>query len=186
MAEREGALENMRGGSVRRNVNNAKIIHAALKEAGINFVSIVPDSFFREVNRLLLDDPDIRTVIATREDEGMAICAGAYLGGKNPCMVMEASGYGSGAGVLSRICMVHHIPFLILSSHVAGLGEMYYFHSETRFLAEPILRGMAIPYFTVYRIEDAPVLIREAFLTVVGQRVPVAIMIPRHILFEGR
>lgn len=33
----------------------------------------MPDSFFREVNRLLLDDPEIRTVIATREDEGMAI-----------------------------------------------------------------------------------------------------------------
>ncbi len=179
-------LEKLRGGSVRHNVKNAEILHHALKQAGIDFVSLVPDSYFRELNRLLIADPEMRTVTATREDEGMAICAGAYLGGKKPCMVMEASGYGSGAGVLARICQIHHTPFLILSSHVSGLGEMYYFHSETRFLGEPILRGMGIPFVVIYRIEDAPLLIREAWLSVEGQRHPVAVMVPRHILFEGR
>lgn len=179
-------MEKLRGGGVRHNVTNASILHQSLKDAGIDFVSIVPDSYFRELNRLLLADTDLRTVIATREDEGMAICAGAYLGGKRPCMVMEASGYGSGAGVLARICQIHHTPFLILSSHVSGLGEMYYFHSETRFLGEPILRGIGIPFVVIYRIEDAPILIREAWLSVEGQRHPVAVMIPRHILFEGR
>jgi len=115
-------LEDLRGGRVRHNVKNAEILHRALKDAGINFAAMVPDSYFREVNRLLQEDRDIESVTATREDEGMAICAGAYMGGKNPCMVMEASGYGSGAGVLARICQIHHTPFLILSSHVAGLG----------------------------------------------------------------
>ena len=180
------ALEDLRGGGVRHNVKNAEILHRALKDAGINFVSMVPDSYFREVNRLLLEDGDMRTVTATREDEGMAICAGAYMGGKNPCMVMEASGYGSGAGVLARICQIHHTPFLILSSHVSGLGEMYYFHSETRYLGEPILRAVGIPFVVIYRIEDAATLIREAWLSVEGQRLPVAVMVPRHILFEGR
>jgi sulfopyruvate decarboxylase subunit alpha len=180
------ALEELRGGGVRHNVKNAEILHGALKDAGINFVSLVPDSYFREVNRLLQEDSDIKSVTATREDEGMAICAGAYLGGKNPCMVMEASGYGSGAGVLARICQIHHTPFLILSSHVSGLGEMYYFHSETRYLGEPILRALGIPFVVIYRIEDAVTLIREAWLSVEGQRLPVAVMVPRHILFEGR
>lgn len=63
------------------------------------------------------------------------------MGGKSPCMVMEASGYGSRAGVLAPICQIHYTPILILSSHVVGLGKMYYFHSETRYLGEPILRG---------------------------------------------
>lgn len=179
-------LESLRGGKVVHSIRNAEILHRSLKEAGINFVAMVPDSYFRELNRLLLEDPDIKTVIATREDEGMAMCTGAYLGGMRPCMVMEASGYGSGAGVLARICQIHHLPFLILSSHAAGLGEMYYFHSETRFLAEPILRSMGIPFVTMLRIEDAPVLIREAWLSVEGQRFPTAVLVPRHILFEGR
>ena len=87
--------------------------------------------------------------------------------------------------LLSEVNLIFSSPFLILSSHVAGLGEMYYFHSETRYLAEPILRGIGIPFVVVYRIEDAPVSIREAWLSVEGQRLPVAVMVPRHILFEG-
>jgi hypothetical protein len=73
------SLEKLRGGGVRHNVKNAEILHRALKDAGIDFVSLVPDSYFRELNRLLLEDREIRSVTATREDEGMAICAGAYL-----------------------------------------------------------------------------------------------------------
>jgi len=35
-------------------------------------------------------------------------------------------------------------------------------------------------------IDDVDTIIREAQLTVEGQKIPVAIMIPRHIYYEGR
>lgn len=107
-------LENLRGGGVRHNVTNAEVLHRALKDTGINFISMVPDSYFREVNRLLMEDRDIKSVIATREDEGMAICTGAYLGRKNPCMVMEASGYGIGAGTRSDLPNPPHTVFNLI------------------------------------------------------------------------
>jgi sulfopyruvate decarboxylase subunit alpha len=167
-------------------MKNARTIVGALKAAGIDFVATLPDSFNTQVHKLIREDPDFTWVVATREDEAMAIAGGAFLGGKKPCVIMEASGYGNCAGYLARIAIVHHIPLLILSSHVPALGEMYYHHSETRYLAEPILKGCGIPYCTLMHIEDADTIIREAQLTVEGQKVPVAIMIPRHIYFEGR
>ncbi len=178
--------ETQRGVAMQYSMKNSRIIVDALKAAGIDFVATLPDSFNTQVHKLIRDDPDFKWVVATREDEAMAIAGGAFLGGKKPCVIMEASGYGNCAGYLARIAIVHHIPLLILSSHVAALGEMYYHHSETRYLAEPVLKGCGIPYCALMRIEDADTIIREAQLTVEGQKVPVAVMIPRHIYYEGR
>jgi sulfopyruvate decarboxylase alpha subunit len=178
--------ETQRGVAMQYSMKNSRIIVDALKAAGIDFVATLPDSFNTQVHKLIRDDPAFKWVVATREDEAMAIAGGAFLGGKKPCVIMEASGYGNCAGYLARIAIVHHIPLLILSSHVPALGEMYYHHSETRYLAEPVLKGCGIPYCALMRIEDADTIIREAQLTVEGQKVPVAIMIPRHIYYEGR
>ena len=178
--------EVQRGVAMQYSMKNSRIIVDALKAAGIDFVATLPDSYNTQVHKLIRDDPAFKWVVATREDEAMAIAGGAFLRGKKPCVIMEASGYGNCAGYLARIAIVHHIPLLILSSHVPALGEMYYHHSETRYLAEPVLKGCGIPYCALMRIEDADTIIREAQLTVEGQKVPVAIMIPRHIYYEGR
>ena len=178
--------EVQRGVAMQYSMKNSRIIVDALKAAGIDFVATLPDSYNTQVHKLIRDDPAFKWVVATREDEAMAIAGGAFLGGKKPCVIMEASGFGNCAGYLARIAIVHHIPLLILSSHVPALGEMYYHHSETRYLAEPVLKGCGIPYCALMRIEDADTIIREAQLTVEGQKVPVAIMIPRHIYYEGR
>lgn len=179
------AEEKYRGVEMRYSLKNAKAIVDALKAAGIDYVATLPDSFNTQVHKLIRDDPSFKWVVATREDEAMAICAGAFLGGKKPCVIMEASGYGNAAGFLARICIVHHIPLLILSSHVPAPGEMFYHHSETRYLAEPILKGCGIPYCSLMNISDVDTVVREAQLTVEGQKIPVAIMIPRHIYYEG-
>jgi sulfopyruvate decarboxylase subunit alpha len=178
--------EKQRGVEMQYSMKNSKAIVAALKAAGIDFVTTLPDSFNTQVHKLIREDPDFTWVAATREDEAMAIAGGAFLGGKKPCVIMEASGYGNCAGFLARISIVHHIPLLIISSHVPALGEMYYHHSETRYLAEPVLKGCGIPYCALMNIDDVDTIIREAQLTVEGQKIPVAIMIPRHIYYEGR
>ena len=71
------------------NLNNAKIIYNAIKSAGINFVIYVPETWTREILKLLLQDKDIEAVNATGEAEAMAIAAGASLGGKTPMVLME-------------------------------------------------------------------------------------------------
>jgi hypothetical protein len=43
---------------------------------------------------------------------------------------------------------------------------------------------LRIPYCAIQRIDEAKTLIREAQLTVEGQKVPVAVLLPHHILWE--
>jgi len=65
-----------------RNPKAAAIsIVAGLKKAGINFIATLPDEKMLEVIRAVERDPDLKHVPLCREEEGIGICAGAYLAG---------------------------------------------------------------------------------------------------------
>ena len=71
------APENPAGGAA-----CARAVHAALRAGGVNFAVSLPDSVLHPVDRLLENDPDVQTFVCSREDEGVAMAVGAYLGGK--------------------------------------------------------------------------------------------------------
>ena len=175
-----------RGQELAYDLEGARLIYEGLKEAGINFVCFLPDSWNREVVRNVTSDSSIRCVPVSREDEGMAVAMGAYMGGKKPCMIMEGSGWGMCGLVLVRPGMIQRMPLLIISSHTSSFGEQSYSHAESRMVIEPIIRALGIPYSIITRLEDAKRLIREAEVMVEGQTFPAAVIIPRHIYFKDR
>ena len=67
-------------------------IVSSLKDAGVDFVATLTEANLHDLVIALGEDPEIHHVPVTREEEGIGICAGAYLGGKKPAMVMIASG----------------------------------------------------------------------------------------------
>ncbi|HVA24166.1 MAG TPA: hypothetical protein VMW62_07195, partial [Chloroflexota bacterium] len=64
------------------NQQRVAAFHRALRASGIDFAVYVPDSLLSGIDALLEADPDVQTVVCSREDEGIAIAMGAYLGGK--------------------------------------------------------------------------------------------------------
>ena len=81
-------------------------LYLGLKAGGVDFAVYLPDGTLPPVERLLRADPDIQTVQCAREDEGIAMAAGAYLGGKLPVALMEGSGLGYAALILSRSAVI--------------------------------------------------------------------------------
>ena len=49
-------------------------------------------------------------------------------------------------------------------------------------MTEPLLDALNIPHITARYGAEAPELIREAQMSVVGDRTPVAVLFPRHTL----
>src|SRR4051795_7459714 len=66
-------------------------IIASLKAAGVTFACYLPDSWLADVERRLHDEPSFTVVPVVNEGEGVAMCAGAWLGGKRSVMLMENS-----------------------------------------------------------------------------------------------
>ena len=67
--------------------------------------------------------PDIRTTIATREEEAFGIAAGLYLGGVRPAVMLQSSGLGNSLNALTSFVLPYQVPMLILISMRGEAGE---------------------------------------------------------------
>ena len=61
---------------------SAAAIVTGLKKTGIDFVATLPDEKMVELIRAVEKDPGFKHVPLCREEEGIGICAGAYLAGR--------------------------------------------------------------------------------------------------------
>ena len=163
------------------NLENATAFYQALRDGGVDFAAYLPDSILDPVERLLEDDPGVQTVVCSREDEGVAIAMGAYLGGRLPVALMEGSGLGLSGLILARGLLMR-APLLVVASHTRALGGRFDYHGATRLVGEATLAGLGIPAVVLDDPRLIPTLVREALLTVRGQRVPVGLFIARHLM----
>lgn len=165
----------------RHDMGAVSAIHAALRAAGISFAVHLPDTINYPLIQALDADPDFISVSCSREDEGVAMAMGAFLGGRWPVLLTEGSGLGFSALALAR-AVVQRTPMLILASHNSALGERHDYAAATRRVTEPLLDALAIPYVLAMSAGDIPMLIREVQMTVYGDKRPAAILLPRHAL----
>ncbi|MBI4257693.1 MAG: hypothetical protein HY619_01940 [Thaumarchaeota archaeon] len=96
-----------------------------LAEAGINVVVTVPDSKFLIPLEMIRSDQRFTSVISTNEGEGVAICAGSWMAGKKPAMIMESTGLFLASNAIERLGCIHGIPMLLLVSHRGDSGDRY-------------------------------------------------------------
>jgi sulfopyruvate decarboxylase alpha subunit len=88
-------------------------VYAALKAAGIRQIGYVPDAGHAHVIDAAHADPDMQTVVLTTEEEGIALAAGAWLGGQRAALLMQSSGVGNCINMLS-LPVNCRMPFLTL------------------------------------------------------------------------
>jgi sulfopyruvate decarboxylase alpha subunit len=76
-------------------------VYATLKAADITQLGYVPDAGHAHLIEAAHADPDMRAVVLTTEEEGIAFAAGAWLGGKRAVLLMQSSGVGNCINMLS-------------------------------------------------------------------------------------
>ena len=97
---------------------------AGVRAAGSRHVVYVPDNPLSHVLRILDEDySDIRTTVATREEEAFGIAAGLYLGGARPTVMLQSSGLGNSLNALTSLLLPYKIPALIVISMRGDAGE---------------------------------------------------------------
>ncbi len=87
-----------------------------LKKAGVDFISLLPDSDFSELQARVASDKHFTYVPVSNEAIGVGVCAGAYLSGKRPALLVPTSGLLVAAWPLTSICMAWGLPLCSCSS----------------------------------------------------------------------
>ena len=83
-------------------MNASVAVYQGLKLAGIDFATSVPCVNLQQLLNLVSEDPKIIHVPVTREEEGVGICAGAWMGGRRPALLMQNSGLETASTPLHR------------------------------------------------------------------------------------
>ena len=72
---------------------------------------------------LLERDPGRNLIYPAREEEGLGICAGAYLAGFFPVMIIQNSGLGNLVNAYCSLNQFFEIPVFFMISHRGGAME---------------------------------------------------------------
>jgi len=97
-------------------------ITAALEAEDIRPCVTVPCKLLARLLRGLEALPERELMYATREEEGLGICAGAYLAGRLPVLICQNSGLGNLVNAYCSLNRFFGIPVFFLISH-RGTGE---------------------------------------------------------------
>jgi sulfopyruvate decarboxylase subunit alpha len=152
-----------------------------LKRAGINLVVSLPDQWLGELIRRCEEDPAITHVRLAREDDGVGICAGAFLGGRKAALVCQNAGVLLSVNALSGLAFHHQIPLLILAAHRGCFDDGYYYQMYKGPTTERVLGGMGLPYYVIDGPQQFSLIeqgARQSFLS----RLPLILLLRRGAL----
>lgn len=121
-------------------------LYAALRSARVTQASYVPDAGHARLIQLLRADPDIIATVLTTEEEGIALAAGAWLGGERNVVLMQSSGVGNCINMLS-LPVIGRFPLLMLVTMRGEWGEFNPWQVPMGQATEAALRAIGVRVF---------------------------------------
>lgn len=134
----------------------ASKIHQALRDQNITHVVGLTDNLCRVLFQELLDDPELEVINVSREGEAFAIAAGLYLGGKQPVVLIQNTGFLESGDAFRGTSWNMKIPQVILigyRGYKTLAPDMDRKDSVAEF-TEPTLKAWNIPYQVMLKDSD--------------------------------
>ena len=160
--------------------NGPERIVEALKQAGINFLCSLPDANLAKLLAAVDQENSLTHVTLCREEEGIGICTGAYIGGRTPAIIMQNGGLLNSCNALTTTALNFNIPVVLLVYYAGDLGDEGF--SMLGSVTEPVLQGLNIRYYVLRKEEDIAAIIRGAATLALDSRKPVAVLLTKDVL----
>ena len=107
----------------------------------ISQIPYVPDAGHAHLIKRVHDHPQMRPIVLTTEEEGVASSCGAWLGGQKSVVLMQSSGVGNCINMLSLVSTCN-FPFLAIVSMRGEWGEFNYWQVP---MSLPAKSGAKVP-----------------------------------------
>jgi sulfopyruvate decarboxylase alpha subunit len=118
-------------------------LYDLLRRHNVTQFAYVPDAGHRILIDRSLADPGAQSVALTTEEEGVALLAGADLGGGRGVLLMQSSGVGNCVNMLSLI-KGGRFPLLTLVSMRGDFGEGHPWQFPMGQAVWPVLQAMGV------------------------------------------
>jgi sulfopyruvate decarboxylase subunit alpha len=153
---------------------------AGIRDAGVTVVASLPDINLVDLIDRLEREPTIVHVPLSREEEGVGIAAGAFLGGGTPAVLMQNAGLLNACNALTTTALQFEIPMLLLVFYAGHLGDTAFMRLGE--VTEPVLRALGIRTFIPADAPAARALIPQAMTLSRQAMRPVAVLLTKAVL----
>lgn len=156
----------------------AKRIVSGLREAGIDFVTYLPESRLSQILPLLRKDKKFQLAPVASEADAVSIAAGATLAGKQSACYMEDTGVYVACYQLIVIAMYMRVPMLLAVTHLGGFEDQRnsFHYAVAGATLIPQLEALGIQYKVVENGAGLETKIKDAVRTMNSLRLPVALI----------
>jgi len=152
-------------------------IVSVLQTNAIRSISFVPDTVIGKILKAAERDPSFHFTTLAREEEGIGIITGEYLGGRLGVLMMQSAGFGNCVNALASLPIPYQIPFLMLISQRGELGEFNACHIVMGKALRAMLDALGIQHYTLDREDTLETILNGAVKTAYTSEQPVAVIL---------
>jgi sulfopyruvate decarboxylase TPP-binding subunit len=156
-------------------------LYGLLRKGGVSIFSYVPDAGHKIAIERALADPDVIAVPLTSEQEGVALAAGAHLGGAKSVLLMQSSGAGNCINMLSLI-ENGRFPFLAIVTMRGDFGEANPWQYAMGQAVQPTFEAMGVICLRAETPADVVSVTTAALSMAFQAEKPVAILLSQRLI----
>lgn len=156
-------------------------IYRVLKQHDVRQMSYVPDAGHSRLIELFRKDPDVVANLLTSEEEGVAISAGAWLGGQRSVLLMQSSGVGNCINMLS-LATIARFPLLMIVTMRGEWAEFNPWQVPMGLATEPALAAIGVRTLRADTPEDLVAIVGSAAVLAYGADQQIAVIISQRLL----
>lgn len=158
--------------------NLAASLVGALREAGINFITYLPETRLSQIIPLIQADSFFQLVPVGSEAEGVSIAAGAALGGKIVASYMEGTGVYVSCYNILTVGVRYGVPMLLLVSYVGSFEDRRnsFLYVQRGIKLIPQLEALDVQYQVINNGERLERKIKDASRMMHALKQPVALL----------
>ncbi|HEY6024680.1 MAG TPA: thiamine pyrophosphate-binding protein [Pseudolabrys sp.] len=152
-----------------------------LKRGDVRQIGYVPDAGHARLIDRCRAENEIRDVVLTTEEEGVALAAGAWLGGERAALLMQSSGVGNCINMLSlsRAC---RFPLLMFITMRGEWEEFNPWQVPMGSIVEPVLKLCDAEIFRVRTPEEVAPAAERAVQQAFGDERIAAVILSQQLI----
>ncbi len=163
---------------------NSRVVYGALKAAGIELVSALPETWLVHLIRLAEEDPSMILVRLAKEEEGAGISMGAHFAGVKSAMLMQNHGFFAAVNGIVSGAMLYRMPLVMVISDRGHLGERDPWQTEGGRYTRRVLDSLGIVRDDLVRPEEIEPKVAKAVTLAHSSLSPVALLLSRDLMWE--
>jgi sulfopyruvate decarboxylase alpha subunit len=156
-------------------------IFGVLGDCGVRQVAWVPDAGHAHVISRVLGNPEMRGIVLTTEEEGVALACGAWLGGERAVLLMQSSGVGNCVNMLSLVAACR-FPFVALVTMRGEWEEFNGWQVPMGKATASVLEAMGLTVRRVDEPERVGETVRAALDAAFGAGEAVAVLLSQSLI----